>query len=230
MTEEEEFFAWLDGELDSDAAARVERRVAADPALAEQAEAHRSLAATLRGAFDPVMKAAVPDRIVAAPIDLAAARDRRAVRGSGLPQWAALAATLALGLGLGAVVGGRGGQQSPVAIEDGQMVAGPALDRALNVQLASAPSGAATRIGVSFRDQSGAVCRSFEGAAESGLACRDGDKWRIEGLFGAGGGGQGDYRMAAGSDLRLAGLIEAKIAGELLDAAGEQAAKANGWR
>ena len=229
MTDEEEFFAWLDGELYGEAAARVEARVAADPALTKQAEAHRSLTTTLRGAFDPVMAAPVPDRIAAPLIDFGAARDRRAIRGSGIPQWAAMAATLALGLGLGAVVGGRGGQRSPVEIEGGHMVAAAALGRALDTQLASSQDGAATRIGVSFRDQQGVLCRSFEGAEGSGLACRDDGQWRIEGLFGAG-GGQGDYRMAAGSDLRLAELIEARIAGEPLDAAAEQAARANGWR
>ena len=229
MTDDEEFFAWLDGELDSAAAARVEARVVADPALAEQAEAHRALKATLRGAFDPVMSAPVPDRIASPPIDLVAARDRRAARSSGIPQWAALAATLALGLGLGAVVGGRSGQQSPVAIEGGHMVAVATLGRALDTQLASSQNGAATRIGVSFRDQQGALCRSFEGAEGSGLACRDDGQWRIEGLFGAS-SPQGDYRMAAGSDPRLAELIAARIAGEPFDAAAERAAQAKSWR
>ena len=229
MTDEQEFFAWLDGELDGDAAARVEARVAADPELAEQAAAHRALMTTLRGAFDPVMSAPVPDRIASPPIDLAAARDRRAARGRGIPQWAALAATLALGLGLGAVVGGRGGQQAPVTIEGGHMVAAAALGRALDTQLASSQNGAATRIGVSFRDQQGALCRSFEGAEGSGLACRDDEQWRIEGLFGAS-SAQGDYRMAAGSDPQLAELIAARIAGEPLDAAAERAVQAKGWR
>ena len=35
MNEEEEFYAWIDGELDAELAARVEARVASDPALAE---------------------------------------------------------------------------------------------------------------------------------------------------------------------------------------------------
>ena len=43
MTDEEEFFAWLDGELDGAAAAKVAARVAADPALAEEARLHRAL-------------------------------------------------------------------------------------------------------------------------------------------------------------------------------------------
>ena len=55
MTEEEEFFAWLDGELAPADAAQVEARVAGDSALAAEAEAHRTMTAELRAAFDPVM-------------------------------------------------------------------------------------------------------------------------------------------------------------------------------
>ena len=229
MTDQEEFFAWLDGELDGETAARVEARVAADPELAEQARAHRAMAMQLRGAFDPVMAAAVPDQIGAVPVDFAAARERRRV--VGVPQWAAMAATLALGLGIGTVVGDRGGQSAPVAIEDGRIVAAAALGATLDTQLASADQrGAATRIGLSFRDQGGALCRSFESAEASGLACRDGGAWRIEGLYGADGGAAGDYRMAAGADPRLAALIEGSIAGEPLDAEAERQAKEAGWR
>ena len=57
MSEEEEFFAWLDGELHGEAADRVAARVAASPELSARAEQHRKLATGLRGAFDPVMEA-----------------------------------------------------------------------------------------------------------------------------------------------------------------------------
>ena len=229
MTDEEEFFAWLDGELDSGAAARVEARVAADPALTEQARAHRALGQELRGAFDPVLAAPVPDRIAAPPIDFLAARGRHSSPRLGIPQWAAMAATLALGVGLGTVAGDRGG--APVTIDGGRMVAAAALGDALDTQLASAsePRGA-MRIGLSFRDRNNALCRSFQGEGASGLACRDGNQWRIEGMYGAEAPAASDYRMAAGSDPRLAALIDSVIAGEPLDAAGERAALANGWR
>jgi len=230
MTEEEEFFAWLDGELDGGAAARVEARVAADPGLAEQARAHRTLGEALRGAFDPLLAAPVPDRIAAAPIDFAAARERRPSARFGIPQWAAMAATLALGIGLGTVAGDRGGQ-APIAVEGGRMIAAAALGDALDTQLASAgDQRGATRIGLSFRTRTNALCRSFEGETATGLACREGEQWRIEALYGADRAAASDYRMAAGSDPRLAALIDSVIAGEPLDAAGERAAKTNGWR
>lgn len=222
---DEQFFAWLDGELDGEAAARVAALVAADPELAEQARAHRALGERLRGAFASVM--AEPEA-PAAVVDLKAARDKRAARRVGVPQWAAMAATLALGIGLGTVVGDRGGQ-APVAIEGGRMVAAADLGEALDAQLASAGNQGATRIGLTFRNNNGAVCRSFENAAASGLACREGEAWKIEGLYGAEAAG-GEYRMAAGGDPRLAALIDAEMAGEPLDAAGERAAQAKGWR
>ena len=237
MTDEEEFFAWLDGELDGVAAASVEARVAADPALAEQARAHRALGAGLRGVFDPVMAAPPPDHFDTAPIDLAEARERlRQWRPNGLPQWAAIAATLVLGVGLGTAIGGRSaiggrGNTSPTAIEGGHMVAAAGLSQALDRQLASTDqANAATRIGLTFRNHDGALCRSFDGREGAGLACRAGDQWQVEALFGPGGASGGDYRAASGGNPRLGALVDETIAGDPLDAAGERAAQAGGWR
>jgi hypothetical protein len=75
------------------------------------------------------------------------------------------------------------------------------LNEALDTELASAPVGD-VRIGLTFRDQSGRVCRSFTQAAASGLACREGDRWQLRGLFAAPEGQGGDYRMAAGDRTR----------------------------
>ena len=60
MSDDEEFYAWLDGQLDAAAAAAVAERVAADPALTHLAEQHRALGAALRGAFDPIASSPVP--------------------------------------------------------------------------------------------------------------------------------------------------------------------------
>jgi hypothetical protein len=223
MTDEEEFFAWLDGELAPADATRVAARVAASPALAAEAEAHRAMAADLRTAFAPAM---TPKSEV---VDFAARRARRAP--ARLPQWAAIAATLVVGMGLGTIVQGGRGSDAPVAFDGGRMVAAAALDGTLTRQLASAGSqGDATRIGLTFRNEQGQLCRTFDGTAASGLACRDGQFWRIEGLYGASAPASGDYRMAAGSDPRLAALVDEMIVGEPLDAAGEAAARRSGWR
>jgi hypothetical protein len=227
MTDEEEFFAWLDGELPPAAAARVEARVAADPALAAEARAHRALGAGLRAAFDPVM---TPRDAVASLSAKRAERAERAGRRPAVPQWAAIAATLIVGIGLGTVVGGGRETGAPVVVEGERMVAAAALDRALTDQLASADQqGAATRVGLTFRSDRG-LCRTFAAKAASGVACRSDGKWRIEGLYGAGDAGSATYRMAAGGDPRLATLVDGMIVGDPLDPAGEAAARRSGWK
>ena len=236
--DETKFFAWLDGELDSAEAARVEAEVAADPRLARLAEQHRGLSARLSGAFDTVAAAPVPERLTeavrpsqAAILDFGAAREAKAARGAWLPlpQWAAMAATLALGIGLGTTLDSNGGG-SPVEVRGGQMYAAAALDDALERQLASAGAAAGVRVGLTFRDQSGAICRSFTDRSSSGLACRERGDWRVRGLFAAPEGQSGDYRMAAGADPNLAALIDSTIQGEAFDAAQERAARESGWR
>jgi hypothetical protein len=231
MTEDEKFFAWLDGELDAAEAAEMEARVAADPQLQRLAEQHRALGNQLRGAFDPIAAAPVPDELQAALrpsaeiIDFAAVK--RARRLPSLPQWAAMAATLAIGVFLGTMVQQRG--NAPVEVQGGQLYAASALTNALDTQLASAPSGE-VRIGLTFRDQSGEICRSFTAQASSGVACRAGDRWKLKGLFAAPEGQGSDYRMAAGMDPNLAALVDSTMAGEPFDATAEKRAKVRGWR
>lgn len=231
MIDDEQFFAWLDGELGGEEADRVARIVAASPELTARAEQHRLLADRLRGAFYPVMQDSVPPTFQSAEIIDFGARSatqdqRRKI--FGIPQWAAMAASLALGL----VVGGQfgGGVDSPIAVQGGQLVAAASLDQALETRLASAADESSSRIGLTFRDTQGRICRSFTTDAASGLACRDGDQWRLRGLFPSGEGQAGDYRMAAGADPRLASLIDEAISGEPFDAAQEKAALERGWR
>ena len=234
MVSNEVFFAWLDGELSGDEAARVEAEVAADPELARLADEHRSLHAQLKGAFDPLASESPPahllDAIRESPkvIDFASAkRAREGRRWPSLPQLAAMAATLALGIFAGTIIPERSG--GPVEVQGGKLYAAAALGDALDTQLASAPAGD-VRIGMTFRDQAGAVCRSFTQSAASGLACREGGRWQLRGMFAAPEGQGGQYRMAAGMDPNLANLVDSTIAGEPFDATQEKAAKAKGWR
>lgn len=237
MIDDDTFFAWLDGELDPAQAAEVEAAVAADPVLGRKAEQHRAFAARVRTAFDTVAEQPVPASLrnalqprAARVIDFASWRER--LRSPGLfcpvPQWAAMAASLVLGIGLGTMTGG--GSAGPVELRGGEMVAAAALDRALDTQLASAGGGPTVRVGLTFRDRSGAICRSFVDATSSGLACREGEDWRVRGLFAAPEGQGGDYRMAAGADPGLAALIDSTIEGEALNADQERSARAKGWR
>ncbi len=232
MIEDEQFFAWLDGELDDEAAIRVAAQVAANPELSARAEQHRRFAAGLRTAFEPVIEDAMapPQFEAGRVIDLGAqvtARDRGR-SWFGIPQWAAMAATLALGLVVGNMVGER--SDAPVSNRNGSLVAAAALDQALDQQLASAGSTGTVRLGLTFRDRRGSICRSFHDGAASGLACRDNGDWQIRGLFQGAEGQASDYRMAAGDDPRLAALIDETIAGEPFDAAAERTALQSGWR
>ena len=118
----------------------------------------------------------------------------------------------------------------PVARENGALVASASLEDALYTRLASAPAEDGPRIGLTFRDKSGEVCRSFTDEGLSGLACRSGGDWQIRGLFQGAPAQQADYRMASGEDPRLAALIDERIAGEPFDAAAEKAALEKGWR
>jgi hypothetical protein len=139
-----------------------------------------------------------------------------------------MAATLAIGVLIGTLAPQQR-QASPVEVQGGKIYAASAVDEALSTQLASAPRGD-VRIGVTYRDQSGAVCRSFTDPSSSGLACREGKGWRVRGLFAAPEGQGGSYRMAAGMDPNLAALVDSTMAGEPFDAAQEKAARDKGWR
>jgi hypothetical protein len=231
---EDVFFAWLDGELDGEEAKRIAAEVEVNPALSGKAEQHRALRRRLANAFGTVATAPLPESLSQAErpepevIDFAAIKRSIQSRGwAGLPQWAAIAATLALGIFVGTMVPHR--SDDPVTVEGGKVYAAAALDQALTAQLASAPSGG-TRIGLTFRDQAGSICRTFAQGPASGLACRDGGRWQVRGLFGSPEGQSGSYRMAAGMDPNLAGLINSTMTGDPFDASQEKAARNKGWR
>jgi hypothetical protein len=236
MVSDETFFAWLDGELDPQEAARVEAEVGSDPRLSAMAAEHRSMQAKLKSAFDSILDAPLPEPLLAAVrtppqadvIDFAEARKRRVSRSwSPARQWAAMAATLAVGVLIGTLAP-PARERAPVEVRGGKMYAASALNNALTSELASAPSGD-VRIGLTFRDQSGSVCRSFTAPTSSGLACRDSKGWQVRGLFASPEGQTSDYRMAAGMDPNLAALVNSTIAGEAFDADQERAARDRDW-
>lgn len=233
MIDDEEFFAWLDGELDGEATRLVAERVAASPELSARADQHRRLAGNLRRAFDPVVTGTdTPPQFASANIvDLGsrAALDGRNRGWIGIPQWAAMAATLALGVFVGTLVRTEGAN-SPIAIDNGQLIAAATLDDALDTRLAGSPAFDGVRIGLTFRDSSGRICRSFIDSGASGLACREGEAWRIHGLFPGPEGQQASYRMAAGENPRIAAMIDETISGEPFNAVEEKASMERRWR
>ena len=232
MIDDERLFAWLDGELRGDEEAEVAAAVAASPELSARAEQHRQLGSGLRRAFDPVLNAgAAPPAFESAKVIEFGARATGRERRRSWPaatQWAAMAASLAVGVLAGAQLAGP--PVSPVAVDDGRLIAASGLDRTLDLQLASAPTAEGARIGLTFRDAAGRICRSFTDAEVSGLACREGQSWQMRGLFPAAEGQGGDYRMAAGEHPGLSALVDQTIRGEPFDAVQERAALERGWR
>lgn len=230
MMDDEKLFAWLDGELGPAEAAEVEAKVAADPGLQRLAKQHRALGSQLHSVFNEVADAPVPDRLKAAlrptaqVIDFSAARQARSY--PSLSQWGAIAATLAVGISIGTMV--PQASTAPVQVKGGAIYAAAGLNRALDTQLGSTPDGD-LRIGLTFRNHAGQICRSFTQQASSGLACRSGGLWQMKGLFAAPEGQSTDYRMA-GTDPNLATLVDSTMLGEPLNAAQENAAEKNGWR
>ncbi len=176
---EAEIAAFVDGELDATRAQRLAAIIETDPEARALAERLTRANALLREAFDAPMHEPPPDALVAAikgspTIAGAPPRRRR-------PTWfpAALAAGIALIIGVGVGVGGAVFSTGDRPIDRGLAV-GPAPETVRTV-LETAPSGTTRsdlRPVASFEVAGGGICREFEtldaaGApATAGLACR----------------------------------------------------------
>jgi hypothetical protein len=234
MTDEEAIFAYIDGELDGEERARIGALIDANPALQAMIAEHRALAGRLQSGFSTILEAPIPAALLApvsAGVDvssIAAARTRREQRRAAwtMSPWGAMAATLVAGLIGGAIF--TAGREGPVVEQGRQLVASGRLEHALNSQLASTQgANAPVRIGLTFRNHSGAICRSFTAEAAEGVACRERDAWQLQGLLAREKGRTGDYRMAASSG--TAELVDKLIMGDALDQAQERDALAANW-
>ncbi|MEO6081399.1 MAG: hypothetical protein ABIQ86_16760 [Steroidobacteraceae bacterium] len=231
--------AYVDGELDTFTAARLEAACRQDAMLNARVERQRRLRTTLAASFDPVLDEPVPARLLQAVktapatsvvTPIRAVRPRRA---PGPPVWlGALAASLVIGLAVGWFAPRSAGL--PIAAGSGGLIATGYLDTALSQALSTdARRGASVQVALSFRSSDGAWCRSFSLAAGAdGLACRTATGWRVEVL------GQppapqagGDYRQA-GSSLSGAVLtaISERQAGDTLTLEQERQLREAGWR
>jgi Putative zinc-finger len=229
MIDDDLLMAYADGELDEVSRARVERAIAEDPALRARLDQQQRLRATLAAHYGPTAEEEVPGHLRAM---LETNVVGFAPRPRSLPLWrgfAALAASLVLGLALGRTLLAPAG--GPIGIEHGTMVAQGPLAGALDMQLASAqPADAPVRIGLSFAAADGRLCRTFDSAALSGLACRGETGWQVMMTAAGAGGPRGDYRQAGSGSPLVAQAAQELMAGEALDAAGERRARDAGWR
>lgn len=228
----EEIAAFADGELDPRRSAQVAAAVARDPGLAAQVERHRRLKATLSARFAPVLDAPVPARLSAllenrgggGVIDLAAALQARGQR-RGWLQRSAWIAGPALAASLVLVLMRPGGDAPRAGYASGRLAA--ALDTQL---VATQPADAPTRMLLSFRDDSGRLCRAYAGKAGGGIACREADGWKLRHGGATGAGAATEYRQAASGEAGILAIAQEMAAGPALDAQGEESARRSGWR
>jgi anti-sigma-K factor RskA len=227
--DDERLMAFADGELSGAERAEVEAALADDASLREKLAAHQRLRTRLSGAFDGALDEPVPASLLAAvekprTAEVVNLGERRAARWS-VREWGAMAASVVLGLFVG--IGVMNTQAPLIAPSESGLVARGALAQALETQLASDEADA-VRIGLSFRDTDGRYCRTFDltEGGTAGLACREGDAWNV--AMTAAGAGGGEVRQAAASE-QILSAVDAMIAGEPLDAAGETQARDAGW-
>lgn len=228
----EQIAAFSDGELNGEELAAVEAAVAADPALAREVEAHRALKAQLGKHYAPILDRKVPDRLSemlsgeqesAEVVSFAKEREKRGLAPA-LRRWApyagpALAASLVL-----AVLAPWQASELPDGYADAQLAA--VLD---NTLVATQAPGEDLRVLVSFQNERGEFCRAFHAGAEGGIACRDDIGWDVRYGYVMDDPQTTEFRQA-GSEAELFAAAQEMAAGEVLDAAGEAAAKDRGWR
>jgi anti-sigma factor RsiW len=247
---DEEVFAFVDGELPPEAMARIEAAMATDPQLALRVETQRALRRLLSGAHAGIVRETPPEargatlaakpspppkpaEVIAFPGSKAKTKAKEKPRdpklpkpagasGKGFPAWIGLAAALVIGLAVG-----RLAAPPPVTLsgadDPAPLAAGP-LAHALNTQASGQP-GNPVRIGLSFKTGAGVYCRSFQASGRSplaGVACRDADAWRVRAVSPASADAQTPAAILA--------AVNAMIAGQPLDPAGEAKAKAAGWK
>ena len=244
--DETEVMAFVDGELDAAASARIEAAMTTDQILRGEVERYRRLRDAAHMAFADILGETPPAALIdtikagskpAEVVDLDAVRAARAKPGVARPpitrfwQAGAIAATLVIGVAAGRMVGVG---SAPNANAGGLLAADSGLTQALNTVGPSTP-GAVTRVGFSFRNHAGEYCRTFQtqrDQAVSGVACHDEQRWSVRvAAAGPARPASGAYRMAA-SDTPPAVLaaVDAMIDGQSLDATAEAQARKQDWR
>jgi hypothetical protein len=249
---DEMLMAYADGELDATAREAVESAMREDPQLVERVARHSALRRRVQEAYSAVLSEDVPERLLRAAQGATATepkivnlQDARTLREHSAPrtlplrrQWRSvgtMAASVIVGVGVGFFIWGR--TVPPFARNaDGALVARGQLAQALSNQLAAEQSRASSvQIGLSFLAKSGDYCRTFAlsgGQSPSGLACRHGEEWQVRAVTqGAdGAAGASEYRTAGSAmPALIREFVEAQVAGEPLDQAGERAARQRDW-
>ena len=248
LDSDETLMAFVDGELDAAERAEVELALAGDALLRDRVTALAAQRARLAAAFAPVLDEPMPARLsslvktqapaakaTVSSLDAARAARARPPRPAavaiGWMQWGGMAASVVLGVLLGAQWGALRSDPS-IGLQDGRAVAGGAVERALSAQLASEPlADAPVAVQLSFVDKAGRYCRTFSTGALAGLACRQGGAWAVETFAATAPAASGSVRQAAAALPRaVLDAVDERIDGSALDAAREKAARDQGWQ
>lgn len=199
---DERLAAWIDGALSPEEAEAFEREMAADPELAARAREWKANDAFIAGALAPIADAPIDHDLLArmglvgsvgatqsAP-PLAANDNPSWWRRHSLPLGGAIAAGLAAVLLIGLPGGGE--QADALSL---------ALDITPSLQKARLADGREIEPTLTVRAADGRWCREFRTAEETGLACRDGKGWKLEGTAKrAGPDSMGEVGLASGAD------------------------------
>lgn len=225
------WMAYVDGELDDADRHRVEAAMATNPELAERVQVHLRLRGRLRQGLAAELDEPVPDRLsrlLTSPPQLTGASSAGPVlvapptKPSVSRAWLFAIAGLAAGLLLPRLAT-QGGADLRLH--------GP-LAQALEGRLtAEPPDATGWKMALSFKDQQGRYCRGFRGEDLAGLACKGDDgQWQLAMLVLDATPG-GEMRQAASSlPTVILEAIDARLAGQTLDAAAEAKAREAGWR
>lgn len=236
--------AFVDGELDPKRMAACESALAGDAAMQFRVTALRAQRRRVEAAFVGALDEPVPDRLtalLATPraadvIKLGTARGQhtpfrvpRSGWGWGWGAWGGMAASVLVGL----LLGGQWSSERkslPIAVRDSHLVASGIVDRALSTQLAGDPSAGPVAVRLSFIDRQGDYCRTFSTAEFAGLACRRGDAWNVQVLAPANAApAQGMRQAATPLPAAVLAAVDARIAGDALDASRERQARDRSW-
>ena len=234
--------AFLAGTLEDDVLLdAIEAAINADPALADRVEALAAAgddpaAGAVRNAFAPVLAAPVPESLtgIVRPAAPPAARLLPTpANDTGAswrwPQFAAMAASLVLGVVIGGplLTGGGGDDSAGLVLASAEV----------ETMLATLPSGQQTDLAslgtgevvLTFRDGEGRLCRQFlieqGGTTSDALACAagSGKSWQIE-AYGRRAAPTGEMKLAGGDAApAVVAAVDAIIAGDPLIGADETA-------
>lgn len=222
---------FVDGELPPGEMERIAAVLTDSPEQNAYVVRQESLRNRLREGFH-ALDGSIPERLIQAARTAPASwrwRLRAAQKPNRLFRWLAPAcATLLLGFVAGVSLAPQG---DLVTSTSGQVIAQGALDKALDGQLASEASAGRVRIGISFRNKAGQVCRTFNNGNNAGLACHNAGVWVVAMLVRQVPEDAGAAYRMAGSEMpdAVRRAVTASIRGEPFDATMEAQAARDRW-